>query len=121
MSQKAINITLIIALVLVLILVTVSLVKANKAINTTPVINPTNPNQSTLGGALAGILGGIITGDWLQNLLGGGKKCDPANPGFTKSGIRDPKCGTPPGLECDPLKKGYNKAGLPDIDCGFGA
>lgn len=125
MSQKTINIIIIILVAIGITIGVFALINSNKQ----PALPPdgsTPPAQGGLGGAFGNILNQIFKGDWLKNLFGGKSdytknNCDPARDGYNLNGILDPSCGGGSGscnpFECDPLRPGYTMCGDKGFPC----
>lgn len=110
MSQKTINIILIILLVGSIVLGTVGIIQASKAKNNLPPGYPP-PDKPGLGDALGNIVNNIFN-------LFTGNQCDPTHPGYTKNGKRNTKCDAGGGTKyCDCSKPGYATDGVADINC----
>lgn len=115
MSQKTINIIIIVLISIAIIIGIFAFIQSNK--QPAPRPDGTLPPKQGFGAALGTVLSQAIEGDWWKNLVGQ-KKCDPNNLGFQIDGVYNPsKCGTPSGLECDPNRAGWNKAGFLDVNC----
>lgn len=111
-SQRTINISLIIALLLGITIAVMAYIRSGKTPPPTP--EDPNPKPYGLGGAFASIL--AQAGGLISNLFTGA--CDPKREGYTKGGQYKPeKCGYV-AIDCDPNRVGFEKDGTPNALCG---
>lgn len=82
---------------------------------------------SSAGAAIAGLLAGLFSSDWIKNIFGGGGNgmaapaCQQANPGFDNNGFYTRACGGVPGgggANCNPDDPGKDMFGFNNSQCG---
>lgn len=124
MSQKGINILILVLLGIALIIGILSLIQSNKrpAPNASGVI----PAKAGFGAAIASTLQQALKSDWWKNLFNKDSdyaktNCNPNRAGYNKNGILDPSCGGGANacdpFACDPNRAGYNMCGDRGFPC----